>query len=377
MDERDNYINKIVSQRDNYVKLFNDILKTSKESYMILDVYYTLLNRRGMRLQISVIVMSSLLTCIQAGRSMDANYRNYENLVNNTSFFDEITGTLSNNNMIYDIMVLGISTYSSLSLSIMRYFKWDDKREVSSELKGKFLELHNRINYQLDIIRPWNAEDYYDNIYLDTHTKNWNILIDDIEREYKTIIELKKGLVTECDKLLTEKERIRFQNKILKDEIYRNFQERKLKRQTLNHKHDTIRIEEEIVEIDKRQREIVEIDKRQRELEKTRGSHSVVGSSRFDVPRWDISRRISRASSRLNQSNTSVNSDSEEDDLQDIIEERINNSTVESEIITNKESNDNTVTDIMTDVIIETEKGEKGEKDKEGKNDEETDSIIP
>ena len=370
MDERDNYINKIVSQRDNYVKLFNDILKTSKESYMILDVYYTLLNRRGMRLQISVIVMSSLLTCIQAGRSMDANYQNYktdnenifdnENVVNNTSFFDEITGTLAYNNMIYDIMVLSISTYSSLSLSIMRYFKWDDKREVSSELKGKFLELHNRINYQLDIIRPWNAEDYYDNFNLDTHTKNWDILIDDIEREYKTIIELKKGLVTECDKLLTEKERIRFKNKILKDEIYRNFQEHKLKRQTLNHKHDTIRIEEEIVEI----------DKRQRELEKTRGSHSVVGSSRFDVPRWDISRRISRASSRFNQSNTSVNSDSEEDDLnnnlQDIIEEGINNSTVESEKITKEEINDNTVTDIMTDIIIETEKDEK-----------ENDSIIP
>ena len=369
MDKRDNYINKIVSQRDNYVKLFNDILKTSKESYMILDVYYTLLNRKGMRLQISVIIMSSLLTCIQAGRSMDANYQNYQtdnkNLVNNTSFFNEIAGTLSNNNMIYDIMVLSISTYSSLSLSIMRYFKWDDKREVSSELKGKFLELHNRINYQLDIIRPWNAEDYYDNFNLDTHTKNWDILIDDIEREYKTIIELKKGLVTECDKLLTEKERIRFKNKILKDEIYRNFQERKLKRQTLNHKHDTIRIEEEIVEI----------DKRQRELEKTRGSNSVVGSSRFDTPRWDISRRISRASSRFNQSNTSVNSDSEEDDLnnnlQDIIEEGINNSTVESEIITKKESNIDTVTDIMTDVIIETEK------EKEDKNDEETDSIIP
>ena len=73
MEERSDTIYKIVTQRDNYVRLFNDILRTSKESYMILDVYYTLLNRKSMRLQISVIVMSSLLTCIQAGRSMDEN----------------------------------------------------------------------------------------------------------------------------------------------------------------------------------------------------------------------------------------------------------------------------------------------------------------
>ena len=379
MEERSDMIYKIVTQRDNYVRLFNDILRTSKESYMILDVYYTLLNRKSMRLQISVIVMSSLLTCIQAGRSMDENYQNYqsdnenlfdnENIVNNTSFLDQINDTLSYNNMIYDIIVLSISTYSSLSLSIMRYFKWDDRREISSELKGKFLELHNRINYQLDILRPWNSEDYYDNFHLDTHSENWNVLIDDIEREYRMIIEVKKILVTDCDKLLTEKQRIRFQKKILKDEIYRNIQECELKEVSLTHKHDTIRIEEEIAEI----------DRRKRELEKNRGNKSTEESSRFinrfGPPKWDISRRISRVSSRFNSSNSPVNYDSEEDELKSDIKNDIVDIIKED-----TELNKDTIIEIENEEIEEEPKEEtedETEDETEYKIEKETKSNIP
>ena len=354
MEERQDIINKIVTQRDNYVRLFNDILRTSKDSYMILDIYYTLLNRKGTRLQISVIIMSSLLTCIQAGRSMDENYQDYipnnENIINNTSFLNEINDIFTEkSNMIYDIIVLSISTYSSLSLSIMRYFKWDDKREISSELKGKFLELHNRINHQLDILRPWNSEDYYDNFNLDNHYKNWDLLINDIEREYKIIIEVKKSLVTECDKLLTEKERIRFQQQIFRDERYRNHQEHKFKQQTLNHLSDIIRIEECIVEN----------EKRQRELEKNRGNTTSDSSrfiDRFAPQKWEISRRFSRSPST-----------GEPQEIRDTLRE-LNNTDEE---LNNKEY-------IINNIIEDLENTKKQDKEEEKKDEENKDvSIIP
>lgn len=367
MEGRQDIINKIVTQRDNYIRLFNDILRTSKDSYMILDIYYTLLNRKGTRLQISVIIMSSLLTCIQAGRSMDENYQdenylnyipNNENVINNTSFFNGINDIFTEkSNMIYDIIVLSISTYSSLSLSIMRYFKWDDKREISSELKGKFLELHNRINHQLDILRPWNSDDYYDNFNLDNHYKNWELLINDIEREYKIIIEVKKSLVTECDKLLTEKERIRFQNKIFKDERYRNHQEHKFKQQTLKHLNDIIRIEEYIVEN----------EKRKRELEKNRGNTTSESSrfiDRFATQKWELSRRFSRSPSI-----------GEPQEIRDTLKELNHNEDIINEIIVEKTDEIN-----LEDKEKEDKQSEKEEQEQEKEQEQEQEkdvSIIP
>ena len=381
MEGRQNIINKIVTQRDNYVRLFNDILRTSKDSYMILDIYYTLLNRKGTRLQISVIIMSSLLTCIQAGRSMDENYQdenyqdyipNNENIINNTSFFNDIFTERSN--MIYDIIVLSISTYSSLSLSIMRYFKWDDKREISSELKGKFLELHNRINHQLDILRPWNSDDYYDNFNLDNHYKNWDLLINDIEREYKIIIEVKKSLVTECDKLLTEKERIRFQHKIFRDERFRNRQERKFKQQTLNHLNDIIRIEGYIVEN----------EKRKRELEKNRGNTTSDNSrfiDRLALQKWEISRRLSRPPStgepqEIHDTLKGLNNTDEELNNKEDIEtsEKINNINEDLEDTEKQDKEEEN----KEEENKEEENKEEENKDEENKDEEnKDDSIIP
>ena len=237
---------RIIKQRNNYVKLLKDILKTSKESYMILDVYYTTLNSKSTRLQISVIIFSSLLTCIQASRSIDDNY--YEELASNNK--TTILGILpedflTHNNMIYDVSVLTISTYTSLSLSIMRYYKWDDKREVSSELKGKFLELHNRINYQLDILRPWKDDGYFNNPEENYYKSSWTTLMIEIEKEYLNIIDIKKYLFTECDKLLTETERIRYLKRLYEDQVYRNTHEQNFKKLSLEHKRNKKTIEQE------------------------------------------------------------------------------------------------------------------------------------
>ena len=65
---------KIKKQRDTYVTLLKDILRTCKESYMILDMYYSLLNHKSDAMQLSVIFLTSMLTCIQAGRTIEESY---------------------------------------------------------------------------------------------------------------------------------------------------------------------------------------------------------------------------------------------------------------------------------------------------------------
>ena len=213
---------------------------------MILDMYYSRLNSKSDALQISVILLTSLLTCIQAGRTIEESY--FENLTiqNKTTLLGLNPEEYStHNNMIYDSIVLGVSTYSSLALTIMRYFKWDDKRETSSELKGKFLELHNRINYQLDTLRPWKDDDYFNNPEENYYKSSWATLMIEIEKEYLNIIDTKKYLFTECDKLLTETERIRYLKRLYEDQVYRNTHEQNFKKLSLEHKRNKKTIEQE------------------------------------------------------------------------------------------------------------------------------------
>jgi hypothetical protein len=243
----DKIFKRIIKQRDTYVSLLKEILKICKDSHMILDMYYSRLNWKSDALQISVILLTSLLTCIQAGRTIEESY--FENLTmqNKTTLLLGLNPEdySTHHNMIYDSIVLGVSTYSSLALTIMRYFKWDDKRETSSELKGKFLELHNRINYQLDTLRPWKDDDYFNNPEENYYKSSWATLMIEIEKEYLNIIDTKKYLFTECDKLLTETERIRYLKRLYEDQVYRNTHEQNFKELSLEHKRRKKTIEQE------------------------------------------------------------------------------------------------------------------------------------
>ena len=237
-DTESKIFERIIKQRDTYVTLLKDILGPCKDSYMTLDMYYSHLNRKSDIIQISVILLTSFLTCIQAGRTIEESY--FEDLTtqNKTSILLGLDPEdySTHNNMIYDSVVLGISTYSSLALSLMRYFKWDDKRENANELKGKFLELHNRINYQLDVLRPWKDNGYFNNPEVNYYESRWIEIMTNLEEEYLTIIDIKKYLFIECDKLLTETVRIRFLNKLYDDQVYRNTHEQKFKELSLEHK---------------------------------------------------------------------------------------------------------------------------------------------
>ena len=241
---------KIKKQRDTYVTLLKDIQKICKESYMILDMYYSLLNHRSDVMQLSVIFLTSILTCIQAGKTIEERY--FENLMilNKTTLSGINPEEYStHNSMIYDSIILGVSTYSSLALSVMRYFKWDDKREKANEYKGKFLELHNRINYQLDILRPWKHDDYFNNQDEKYYKTTWDDLMENLKKEYLNIIDIKKYLFIDSEKLLTETERIRFLKRLYNDQIDRNDHEQKLTELSLKHKKGKKNIEQENIEL--------------------------------------------------------------------------------------------------------------------------------
>jgi hypothetical protein len=70
-----------------------------------------------------------------------------------------------------------------------------------------------------------------------------------LEKEYLNIIDIKKYLFIESEKLLTETERIRFLKKLYYDQTYRNTHEQKIKELSLEHKRIKKNIEQENIQL--------------------------------------------------------------------------------------------------------------------------------
>lgn len=170
-------IDKIKSERIIYVNLFKEILMDCNTIKEKLDMYYDNLQWYHSIVQTSVIVVSTGSTFIQS--ILDKDY--YQNLLS--------------------IITISISTYSGLILSLGKFFKLDEKKENVHNLRERFAELHNKIKYHIDLLKPWENDNYYDDIN-DEKMKRWINIIDSSEKEYLNIIDIKKILFMEFEKLI-------------------------------------------------------------------------------------------------------------------------------------------------------------------------------
>ena len=194
---------RIKTQRDTYVKLLKDLLGSCKNHYKVLDIYYDDLQLGNASAQIAIILATSSLTFVQSyyGR----------NDIDSSSSSDEFI------NDFLRIYTLCVSTGTGVTLAIMRFLKLDEKRENVHDLKIRFLDLHNRIRYQLDILRPWKDSNYFNSPENNYFYSSWRKVWMNIESEYKTIIDIKKVLFVECNKLVYGETLTRYKKKIYAD----------------------------------------------------------------------------------------------------------------------------------------------------------------
>ena len=176
-------INKIKSERLIYTKLLDDILKNCKHTKEKLDIYYDNLQWYHSIVQTSVIIVSTGSTFIQS-------------ILNKEDYKDVLSTT-----------TICVTTYSGLILSLAKFFKLDEKKENVHNLRERFAELHNRINYHIDLLKPWENDTFYDDLNSEKIERWKNIMID-IEKEYLTIIDVKKILFMELNGFVKRSEMI-------------------------------------------------------------------------------------------------------------------------------------------------------------------------
>ena len=203
-EEKLKVFERIKTQRDTYVKLLKDLLGTCKNSYKVLDIYYDDLQIGNTLAQMSIILATSSLTFLQS-------YFGQNTLESDGSLSEDVSAGF------LKTYTLCVSTGTSLTLAIMRFLKLDEKRENVHDLKVRFLDLHNRIRHQLDILRPWKDNNYFDSPDDDYFHNMWTQVWSELESEYKTIIDIKKILFVECNKLVYGETLTRYKKRIYLD----------------------------------------------------------------------------------------------------------------------------------------------------------------
>lgn len=160
------------------------VLKECKENKRLLDLKYDDLNNLVNNIQTSVIFVSTLSGFLQATRIQFA-----------------ISDT------VISIISITISTYISLILSISKYYKLDELKERIQTLREKYSQLHNLLDYRMDVLGPWSAKSLW--IHQDPKKKliEWARVMQELSKEYDEIIETKQGLVTEFENIMDTKSR--------------------------------------------------------------------------------------------------------------------------------------------------------------------------
>ena len=160
------------------------VLKECKNNKRLLDIKYSDLNKKINYIQISVIVFSTLSGFLQSTKEY----------FNTSVPIVSVTG-------------ISISTYISLILSVSKYFKFDEKKEAIHNLREKYGNLHNKIEYRMDILGPFNNFKLWQERDPVEKMNEWNSVKHKLDEEYLSLVETKQALTTEFESIMDSKSR--------------------------------------------------------------------------------------------------------------------------------------------------------------------------
>ena len=167
----------------------NSILKEGKECKRLLDLKYNDLTSMVNNIQTSVIFMSTL-----------------------SGFFQATKTQFAINTDIIAVVSITISTYISLILSISKYYKFDELKDRIQSLREKYSLLHNRIDYRMDILGPWNNKHLWEHQDPRVKINEWKEVMAKMDVDYNEIIKTKQHLTTDFEIIMDTISRNKYNN---------------------------------------------------------------------------------------------------------------------------------------------------------------------
>lgn len=182
-------------------KTNNCILKEGKECKRLLDLKYDDLTSMVNNIQTSVIFISTI-----------------------SGFFQATKTQFAINIDVISVISITISTYISLILSISKYYKFDELKDRIQTLREKYSLLHNRIDYRMDVLGPWNNKHLWEHQNPKIKLVEWNEVVKKMKIDYNEIIKTKQDLTTEFEVIMDTISR----NKYNKINSFMNYKDREL-----------------------------------------------------------------------------------------------------------------------------------------------------
>lgn len=167
----------------------NFILKEGKECKRLLDLKYEDLTSMVNNIQTSVIFMSTI-----------------------SGFFQATKTQFGINIDIIAVFSITISTYISLILSISKYYKLDELKDRIQTLREKYSLLHNRIDYRMDVLGPWNNRHLWEHQNPKKKLEEWNEVVEKMNTDYNEIIKTKQELTTDFEIIMDTISRNKYNN---------------------------------------------------------------------------------------------------------------------------------------------------------------------
>jgi len=177
--------NQLYSLRKNN----NFILKEGKECKRLLDLKYEDLTSMVNNIQTSVIFVSTI-----------------------SGFFQATKTQFAINIDIIAVISITISTYISLILSISKYYKLDELKDRIQNLREKYSLLHNRIDYRMDVLGPWNNKHLWEHQDPKAKLSEWNDVVKKMKTDYNEIIKTKQELTTDFEIIMDTISRNKYNN---------------------------------------------------------------------------------------------------------------------------------------------------------------------
>lgn len=216
-------VSEIAAKVELYKGLFKNLLNKTRATKDKLDLHHIKLHKANSLVQLSVIYLSAGSSFIQAlsSSSYSIIFKNSENILNTTDENIPEIGSVDQDtySSFVPTIILCISTYSSLIIAGARHLKIEEKENNVSNLRNRFTELVSRIKHNLDLLRPWENENYYLIDPKKEKVHDWFSLIKKIEKEYSHIIDIRQDLYVTYNQIITKKVNDRYYNKDKKEEL--------------------------------------------------------------------------------------------------------------------------------------------------------------
>lgn len=170
--------------------------------------------------------------CVRNKRLLDLNYDTLFMWISyfQTSiiFFSTFSGFIQATKAVFSIseeisfvVSIVISTYTSLLLSISKFYKLDEQKEKIHNLREQYSLLQNSIKYRIDVLEQWRYHELWLHQDPIKRFEEWCEFKKKMEKDFLPIVKNKQDLFTQFEIIMDTKQRNKYVI-VNKERMYNN-----------------------------------------------------------------------------------------------------------------------------------------------------------